>query len=420
MGLLDSSSRSPASARTVAGSIPDVAHLREGVADCGELQPLLALRCPGAEAGATEVAAMVAICFAGGDASRLVVFSFSHGGRPAGFVVALAEKSTVEAHVGRFSIARREGLRLRIPGELAVVWDERVLSFSSALPTLVDVICAPGEPMLVLQAAIAGGRLEQLARSSKQAHARIMRTAEEPCERFWAVTDLSFDKFFATFSGKSRESFRQSQRKLGKAMDGQVRLECYRRPEEVEKFFAIAEGISRQTYQWQQLGLGMSNHDFILNRLHTAARLGIMRCHVLYCRDQPVAFSEGFSAGGVFLAFQTGYLPEMSKLSVGTVQTLEIIKEILGAGGARWCFDWQSGGGDYKRRISNVTAVESTYYLLPRGLRWTFFSSCLEIAHGCNLLAKRVRRTRAAAHSPLLGAALPALQLIEETTRIVP
>lgn len=365
---------------------------------------------------------MVAMCFAGGDASRLVVFSFAYAGRQAGFLVALAEKSSLVARLGRFPISRCNGLRLRIPGDQAVVWDENVYPFARALPDLVSVVCAPAEPMLMLQSAVAGGPLDQLARAADQSRARYMRTAEEPRERYWAVTDQSYDKFFATFSAKSRESFRQSQRKLAKAMDGQVRLESYTRPEEVEKFFAIAESISRQTYQWQQLGLGMSNHDFILNRLHTAARLGIMRCHVLYCRDQPVSFSEGFAVGGVFLAFQTGYLPDMAKLSVGTVQTLEIMKEILGAGGQRWCFDWQSGSGEYKRRISNITATETTMYLLPRGLRWKMFSASLEFAHHCNALGKRVmgklRQARAIAHGPLIGVAAPALQVIDETNRM--
>src|SRR5262245_59899104 len=52
---------------------PDITHSREQVADCAELRRLLQRSCPGAPAESADVAAMVAICFSGGDASRLVV-----------------------------------------------------------------------------------------------------------------------------------------------------------------------------------------------------------------------------------------------------------------------------------------------------------------------------------------------------------
>jgi hypothetical protein len=400
----------------------DLTHTRARVADCAELHRLLQAGCPGAPAQAADTAAMVAICFSGGDASRLVVFSFARAGRPAGCIVGLTEPSQLKARLGPLTLARHGGTRLRIPSDQAVLWDDDVCPFTRALPNIVATLCAPGEPTLMLQSAVGNGPLSQIASTATRAQARLVHTAEEPRERHWAITELGFDGYFATFSSKSRESFRQSQRKLSKAMGGQVRLESFTAVADVERFFAAAESISRQTYQWNELGLGLKNREFVLRRLRAAAELGFLRCHILYCQDKPVAFSEGFAAGGVFLAYQTGYLPELAKLSVGTVQTLEIMKELLGAGGRRWCLDWQSGDGDYKRRISNHSATETTLYLLPRSLRCRVFSACLAMAHAGNHAWQRVntwRRARLAqVHAPWIGAVTSALQAVDDTTRM--
>jgi hypothetical protein len=334
---------------------------------------------------------MAAICFAGGDASRLVVFSFALAARPVGFLVALAEPGSMNASIGAASIARRDCPRLRVPGELAVVWDESLHPFTRSLASIVEALCKADGPVLMLQSATAGGKLEQIAHATRELSARLIRADGGSRERHWSIADVDFEKYFATFSSSSRKSLRQTQRQLVKSMDGHLRVATYRHVDEVDEYFAAATEISSKTYQWQNLGLGMRNRDFVLRRLRVAAELGFMRCHLLFCRDQPVAFSEGFAVGGVYLESQTGYLPEMARHSVGTVLTLEMMREVLAAGGEPWSFDWQSGNDSYKRTFSNVTRLERTLYLLPRSFGWRVFSTCFGFTQACNHAVQQVR-----------------------------
>jgi GNAT acetyltransferase-like protein len=316
------------------------------------------------------------------------------------------------------SFITRRITRMRIPGDRAIVWDENLQPFPLAAREMAVAIRGDGRTVLLVQSVIPGGRLEQLAAhlGAKAGYNTVL--AEGRQERFLSVTDQPYEEYFAGLSSGTRDSFKYAQRRLAKFMDGDVRHERFERPEDVERFYALAEAVSRQTYQWQELGMGMKQREFVLPRLHLAARLGFLRCYVLFCRGEPVAFWESYSTGGVFLTYQTGYLPSLGKYSVGTVLTLAMLRDLLAGGGQRWTIDWLTGSSDYKKRLSTTTVEEHSLYLLPKRLEWMAFSASFAASNVLHSLGTRVKtwlqRRRVPAH--WLGSSAPLIQLLDDTT----
>lgn len=191
-------------------------------------------------------------------------------------------------------------------------------------------------------------------------------------EHYFADLPESFVEYEDQLGSRSRKSLRYSRRKLAEHVAGAVRTRRFEYPAEVPDFVAAAQAISRKTYQWNLLGLGLRDDKALAARLRLAAEHGWMRCYLLYCSGQPVAFILGYLYRGVYHYTDVGYDPDWAKWSVGSALQMDVMKDLLSEPERPDRFDFSTGFGTHKARFGNFSRREANFLLLPDTLpnRW--------------------------------------------------
>lgn len=324
-----------------------------------------------------ERAIMSSLCVAMGDLSRLMIFVIRRSTAIAGFAVLVAETSWLIYAVGPWQIGRSRIQRVRVVGEDALLFNRGFENANEVAQLLLRVLCAATKQPILLQWAPKDGIMEKIATVAAASGTHLVQDDRDYNTHYWIESSEEFDNYIAGLSASSRQTFRYSVRKLKKDMHDAVRLRSFAAAEEIDEFMADATTISRETYQWKDLALGLKNSDAIRKRLLTNAALGYLKSYILYCRERPVAFVEGFQAGGKFVFYQIGYLPEYSKYSVGTVAILDALRDLMDSANCPSIYDFMHGEADYKRRMSNRSSEEKDFYLLPRSFKWRAISAVL-------------------------------------------
>jgi hypothetical protein len=138
------------------------------------------------------------------------------------------------------------------------------------------------------------------------------------------------------------------------------------RPEQVDKFLADGEKLSRLTYQWN-FGQRLLNDEATRQHFVQLAKLGQLRCYMLYFEGQPCAFAYGLLSRGIYLWETSGYDPRYLKDSPGTALMLWMIRDLIENTDCR-VFDFGMGGNyEYKARFGN-TSLDCTWLQIGR---WT-------------------------------------------------
>jgi hypothetical protein len=190
----------------------------------------------------------------------------------------------------------------------------------------------------------------------------------ESYEHQFADLPPSYELYERQLGGRSRQSLRYSRRKLLEHVDGALRACCFAERRDVAAFVAAAQAISKKTYQWNLLDLGLRDAATLAARLELAADHGWMRCYILYCRDEPVAFMLGYVYCGVYYYMDVGYDPAWAKWSVGSILQMDVVKDLLSSDDPPSRFDFSTGFGSHKARFGNAARQEANILMLPAGL----------------------------------------------------
>jgi hypothetical protein len=185
-------------------------------------------------------------------------------------------------------------------------------------------------------------------------------------EHHFADLPESFSEYERALGSKSQKSLRYSQRKLSEHVCGAVRARRFATREDVPEFMAGAQAISQKTYQWKLLGLGLRDAQSLSAWLNLAADHGWMRCYILYCKEEPVAFMLGYLYRGVYHYIDIGYDPDWGKWSVGSILQMEVMRDLLAGEDSPDLFDFSTGTGAHKARFGNVSRQEVDILLLRR------------------------------------------------------
>lgn len=167
------------------------------------------------------------------------------------------------------------------------------------------------------------------------------------------------DEFWANqFKGKTRNTLRRKRKKLG-----DYRVDVYSAPEDIDSFLQAATSVSEHTWQSRELGLRVKNSDQERRRFRSLAERREFRGHIMWLEERPVAFVINTSHDGYLHYEETGFLPELSHLSPGTVLVSELIDEVI-ASGEYHTIDFGLGHADYKQLFSNEQTESSDIWLL--------------------------------------------------------
>jgi hypothetical protein len=215
----------------------------------------------------------------------------------------------------------------------------------------------------------------------------------ESYEHQFADLPPRYDEYERQLGGRSRQSLRYSRKKLVEHVDGALRARCFAGRGDVAEFVAAAQAISQKTYQWNLLDLGLRDAGSLTARLDLAADNGWMRCYILYCGDEPVAFMLGYVYCGIYYYLDVGYDPAWAKWSVGSILQMEVVKDLLSSDRPPNRFDFSTGFGSHKARFGNTSREEANILLLPAGL------SKRAVAGGYRLSVALDKRAGAAAEA---------------------
>jgi hypothetical protein len=188
----------------------------------------------------------------------------------------------------------------------------------------------------------------------------------EPKIRWWAsLLDPDTGERIDKHSGKTRANLRKLDRRLVKAFDGDVELECITRPVQVEDFLRDATGIIRSTYQ-ASLGIGLKDTDRDRVFLREMAEAGKLRGYVMRGKGVPVAHVVGDRWGTAFTLWGTSFLPEHRKLAPGIVTLRRVMDSLATEGVAKFDFGW--GEAEYKKKLGDHYTDEADISLYPKRL----------------------------------------------------
>jgi CelD/BcsL family acetyltransferase involved in cellulose biosynthesis len=219
-------------------------------------------------------------------------------------------------------------------------------------PAGVDVAVVAGQPIdaaLPRLSVVSGGVIRYVP-------------IEEP--RHYVDLHGSFAVFMKKFSAKSRYNLLRSVRRLGETVDGTLRFQEFRTPEEIPDFLALAWTVSRKTYQ-ADTGLSLNESPAFRDKLIELAAVDGVRGYVLLRDERPLAYAYGRRQAGNLVYDHTGYDPAFSQWSPGSVLLYFILERLFAEQRFRY-LDFGSMQYQYKEFFSTgQTRCARLLYLRP-------------------------------------------------------
>jgi CelD/BcsL family acetyltransferase involved in cellulose biosynthesis len=170
--------------------------------------------------------------------------------------------------------------------------------------------------------------------------------------------------FLNSLSQKARYQQRRKTKALAEEFQGNVRIECFTREDQVGRLMQDAEVVACKSYQ-RGLGVGFSDTEFMRQRLTMEAGKGWLRGYVLYLGDQPCSFWITSLCDNVLHSNVLGFDPSYAKYSPGMYLVIKVIEDIHDHHNASQPteVDFGLGEAEFKERLSNRSWWESSVYI---------------------------------------------------------
>jgi hypothetical protein len=186
-----------------------------------------------------------------------------------------------------------------------------------------------------------------------------------PVQPHWRVRlPDSVDQYWSEqFSGKTRSTLRRKRRKLG-----DYEIQVATEPQQVADFLRDASAVSEHTWQTKLLGLRVKNNDQELATYGSMAERNAFRGYLLKLDQQAIAFVICTCHQGYVRYEETGFLPQFSDRSPGSILVSELIDDLIRAG-QNHCLDFGLGHADYKQLFANDQSESEDAWLLTDSLQ---------------------------------------------------
>ena len=164
------------------------------------------------------------------------------------------------------------------------------------------------------------------------------------------------NEIYSGLSGKVRKNLRWQAKKLMEDFEGEVRIACFRDPEEIDRMFEDVERVAAKTYH-RGLGFGFVDNLEMRERVQFEAEKGWFQAHVLYLAKKPAAFWIGNACGGKFYSGFLGYDDTYGRYSPGIFLITQVFEELCKQSVDE--IDFGLGDAEYKRRFANGSWEEA-------------------------------------------------------------
>ncbi len=169
--------------------------------------------------------------------------------------------------------------------------------------------------------------------------------------RYYIDLNLDYESYLGQFSSKTRSTFRRKVKKFEKESGGEIDWRVYISPTEMEEFHKLAREISKETYQEKLLDAGLPEDEGFLEDMRRHAEEGSVRSFILFLDGKAVSYLYLPAYDGRIVYEYLGYLPEVARLSAGTVLFLKAL-EYLFEDDIAPVFDFTEGQSDQKKQFS--------------------------------------------------------------------
>jgi hypothetical protein len=180
----------------------------------------------------------------------------------------------------------------------------------------------------------------------------------------------NMENFYRQLSSKARKNLKWQSKKMLQDFGGNVRVECFNRPSELDRLFQDVEEIAKKTYQ-RGLGVGFVDDAEMRDRFQFEAEKGWLRAYVLYIADKPCAFWVGSLYGFTFHSNFMGYDAAFAKYSPGMYLVIKTIENFIGRKDADrpTQIDWGLGDAQYKEVLGDSAWEEASLYIFAPTFR---------------------------------------------------
>jgi CelD/BcsL family acetyltransferase involved in cellulose biosynthesis len=193
-------------------------------------------------------------------------------------------------------------------------------------------------------------------------------------------------ELYAGLSGDHRWELKRKSKKLLAEFPA-ARVECLRKPEQLERIFTDAEQIAKQTYQ-RGLGAGFIDSAEMRRIVELEIGQGWHRTYLLYINEEPIAFWIGNVYGDTFHSSHLGYLTKYDKYSPGTFVMVKALEEMLAEG--LKVVDFGLGDARYKQRFGNFSWEEMSVQIFAPRLRGVAVNALRTPIMGADRMARTI------------------------------
>ncbi|MCI5207713.1 MAG: GNAT family N-acetyltransferase [Candidatus Electrothrix sp. ATG2] len=177
----------------------------------------------------------------------------------------------------------------------------------------------------------------------------ILCLVESIYKHFYVETKGDFQQYLAGKNKKTISTLQRKSRKIDKSNKQLCTFKVYSSPEEFEEFFKLALPISEKSFQHVLFGRGLPNTQQFKEDVMRKSQKGEVLGYILRVQDKPVAYNFcPVLNGNVVLYDESGYDPDYSKYSPGSVLQFKIIEDLFGREGVDY-YDLCTGEGVHKK-----------------------------------------------------------------------
>jgi hypothetical protein len=178
------------------------------------------------------------------------------------------------------------------------------------------------------------------------------------------------EDFNQRLSKKVRKNQKWQAKIILQDFSGNIRIDCIREMDGLERMIRDVEEIARKTYQ-RGLGVGFEDTAEMHERLRLEAEKGRLRAFILYIVDRPCAFWVGTVYQRTFHSDFMGYDPEYGRYSPGMFLMMRVIEGLCEGQGSTDVaqIDFGLGDAQYKEILGNCTWQEASMFIYAPTLK---------------------------------------------------
>lgn len=184
------------------------------------------------------------------------------------------------------------------------------------------------------------------------------------------LVDLTtgYEAYLASFSAKTRSTFRRKMRKFEDLSGGAIDWREFRTPGEIDAFFPLAREVSAKSYQERLMDAGLPDTDDFRGKARALAEAGAIRAYILFLGGRPVSYLYMPVERGAAIYAYLGYDPGCAQHSPGTVLQLLAMERLFADPGVT-LLDFTDGAGHHKELFATRTELCADLLILRRGSR---------------------------------------------------